>query len=479
MSGRLPHASRIERTMYLRTLIVIASVLGCAAVVACGGSGRPVSIANTGGVGGSPDPGGDGGGSTWTFATLDDDENTGYQPELRRRPDGALAAVWYRKTERFGSCQLPLKEPKPTDIWEIVYAEEVNGVFTSEVVTEVDLVSTPTGVSLAFDDGGAPLVAYTGGPHSEFRCGATNAMISRRSGGGWSHEIIDEDGAVPEMIFPEDVAYCADYQDACNQGGVVGHWPALGFVDGAPILAYRDIHFGFGVDAEEKSDVQLYWQGRLVTAEVTAGGGEFSRLAVGDGGALHLAHFNRHHAESEVTGVFTDGIWVIHYEDGEWSREKVVSIGSIGERIGFASFADELGLALFDAKKGQLVYVARESGSWSKTQVVDARGRTGLSPSLAYDELGRAAIAYQRCGPAGQQGADCLAVDDSLHFTIQTATGWKSTTVRSDARMQEGLYTSLAFDGDERPAIAFQESFYDSIDQVVRRRLVLARGERP
>src|SRR5690606_20662690 len=184
------------------------------------------------------------------------------------------------------------REPGATDIWEIVYGIEgtIGGSFEQEVVTEIELVGRPTGLSLAFEPGGAPLVAFMGGVQAEFRCGATVSAIASRGPGGWTQEIIDEEGDVPAMVFEEDVEHCANYQNACNLGGVVGLWPALGIFEGQPILAYRDIHFGFGVDAEEKSDLQLYWRGGLITAEAVSGAGSFTRLVVDDAQGIHIAH---------------------------------------------------------------------------------------------------------------------------------------------------------------------------------------------
>lgn len=465
--------------MYLpasRSLIVLAA-LALASVVACEGGTRPVVIDNAGGSGGEDGTGGTGPVQSWTFRTLDGADDTGYQPELRLSPEGRLAAVWYRPTDREGVCELADREPAPTDIWEIVYGIESGDDFTVEVVAEVELVGLPTGLSLAFDSGGAPLVAFMGGEPAEFRCGATDSVLARRTPGGWTQQVIDSDGDVPAMVFEEDVDHCANYQNACNLGDVVGLWPALGIAAGEPVLAYRDIHYGFGVDAEEKSDLQLWWRGQRITAEAVSGAGSFNRLAVDDADGIHIAHFNPWHRISDITQDYTDGIWMIHYEGGAWSRERVVPVLQIGEGIGLASSGDRLGLAWFEPKEGRVRYVERAETSWGKPEVVDNRGRTGLAPSLAFDGEGRPAISYRTCGPAGKQGDDCLAADDRLRLARKVGGVWRTTTVRNEAGRQEGLYTSLAFDAGGRAAIAFQESFFDPIDEVVRRRLVLAREE--
>ncbi|AKU92113.1 hypothetical protein [Vulgatibacter incomptus] len=463
--------------MYLRILILAAALLAAA----CDGDKRPVVIVDDG-TGGSGGAGGSGGGGvTWTFRTLDGApdgaDNTGYQPELRVAPNGRLAAAWFRSTGRTGVCQLPQRDPAPTDTWEIVYGVEQGDSFAQEVVAEIELVGRPTGVSLAFDAAGTPMVAFMGmGATGEFRCGATNTVLARRSASGWTQQVIDTDGNVPEMIFPEDVPHCANYQNACNLGELVGMWPALGVADGQPVLAYRDGHYAFGVDAEEKSDLQLWWQGRKVTAEAVSGGGSNTRLVVDDAQGIHIAHYNDQHRIG-ATDEYTDGIWLIHYENGGWMRERVVPVRPIAERIGLAAVDDRLGLAWHEPKEGRVRYVERKAGAWAQAEVVDAKGRTGLSPSLAFDPDGRPAIAYQRCSAAGQQGADCQASEDSLRFAIKDGKSWITSTIRSDPGKQEGLYTSLVFDSEGRPAVAFQEQVFDAIDQVVRRRLVLARGE--
>jgi len=462
--------------MHLRS--TCALIAGLLAIAACDAKRpEPIGDQGTGGTGGGGGTGGED--ASWTFATVDAGDDTGHQPELRLAPDGSLAAAWYRNTGRHGTCQLPDREPAPTDVWEVVYGVEQGGAFATEVVDEVELVGRPTGLSLAFDASGAPMVAYMGGQPAQYRCGGTDSILSTRSGGTWNRSTVDADGAVPGMIFDEDVTFCADYQDACNKGDVVGLWPALGFFDGAPALAYRDIHFGFGVDAEEKADLQLYWRGQRVTAEATSGGGQYTRLAADGAGGLHVAHYNEHKLSSAIPNVSTEGIWMLHFEDGAWSREKVVATTPVGESLALAATGGTIGLAWHEPKAGVVRYAERNGTTWAAPQVVDNRGHTGLAPSLAFDEGGRPALAYRRCGPAGQAGTDCTAADDALRFAIRTAGVWKTSTVRSDEGRQDGLATSLVFDADGRPAILFQESFFDAHDEVVLRRLVLARGDVP
>lgn len=445
------------------------------AFLGCEGGSRPAAIVNDGGAGGEEVGGGAGSGPSWTFQTLDGADDTGWQPELQLDKEGKLAAVWFRATQREGRCQLEGRAEAATDIYEIVYAvEEEEGNFAQEIVTEVELVGKPTGLSLAFGPDGAPLVAFMGGEQGEFRCGATNSMLARRGAGGWEIELIDSDGDVPAMLFDEDVDHCAFYQNACNLGDVVGLWPALGIFEGAPILAYRDIHYGFGVDAEEKSDLQLYWRGNRVTAEAVSGAGNFTRLVVTEGERIHIAHYNDQHHVSDLTQDYIDGIWVIHFERGDWTRERVVPIRGVDERIGFASHGERLGLAWFDVKEGRLSFVERVEGEWSKPQIVDSRGRTGLSPSLAYDGQGRPVITYRSCG-VGKAGTDCQAEDDRLLLAVRTDGGWTRSIIRAEAAKQEGLYSSLVVGSAGAPVVAFQESFFDPIEQVVRRRLVLAR----
>ncbi|HWV37228.1 MAG TPA: hypothetical protein VN033_02010 [Vulgatibacter sp.] len=462
--------------MHLRT--TCALIAGVLALASCEAQRpEPIGEPGTGGTGGGA--GGAGGGSPWTFSTVDAEADTGHQAELRVAPGGGLAAAWYRNTGRQGICQLPDREPAPTDVWEVVYGEERDGAFATEVVAEVELVGRPTGLSLAFDGSGAPMVAYMGGQPAQYRCGGTDSILSTRGGGSWTHATIDADGAVPAMIFDEDVAFCADYQDACNRGDVVGLWPALGMADGSPLLAYRDIHFGFGVDAEEKADLQLWWNGSLVTAEATSGGGQFTRLAVDGAGGVHIAHYNQHKLSSAIPNVSTEGIWMLHFEGGAWSREKVVPTTPVGETLALAASGAIVGLAWHEPQAGVVRYAERSGDGWAAPQVVDNRGRTGLSPSLAFDADGNPALAYRRCGPAGQSGADCTAADDALRFAVRTGDGWKAVTVRSDEGRQEGLSTSLVFDPEGRPAILFQESYFDAQEGTVLRRLVLARGELP
>jgi hypothetical protein len=369
----------------------------------------------------------------------------------------------------------------PVDQWEVVYAELLpDGSHTVTVVDLVESAGIPEGVSLAFDGSGEPGLAYGGGPEGGLQCGGSDLVLSRRSGGAFAPTTLDADGVVPGMTFPEDVQVCADYQNTCNLGDVVGPWPALAFEGQDPVVAYRDVHYGgLGQDSLKNADVQLYWQGQRVTADATYGGGESTRMTLGANGALAFAHINPWHLVHEVTGEFLDGIWVVRYDGAAWTRTRVVEGDTIGPQLGFQSSGPYLGLAWHDKGEDRLFFVeTRDGATWLPKELVDRAGRTGLSPSLALAPDRTPYIAYHRCGTSGAAAADCLPSEDSIRLARRVGTRWESYEVRNEPGGQEGEYLSLVLDPAGNPVVAFQAVFVDpSNGGSVTRKLIVGRSQ--
>src|SRR5205085_11687261 len=134
-------------------------------------------------------------------------------------------------------------------------------------------------LGLAFDDAGEPMIAHMGGMMGMYRCGGSDIVLARRSGGStWNVTTVDDDGH-NTPYFPEDATDCAQNQDECNKGDAVGPWPAVEFAQGQPLVLYRDIHFAFAQVDSQKADLELSWTSRI-TLDATHGGGTFTRVAL-------------------------------------------------------------------------------------------------------------------------------------------------------------------------------------------------------
>lgn len=409
----------------------------------------------------------------WTF-TVVDEGNAGHQPHIVRAPNGKLGVAYYRAAASQGMCMKGGNPPAPISRWEVVYAAEERQ-FQPEVVATTDLV-TVAGLSLAYDGMNEPGIAFQGGETAEFWCGGANMMLAKRSGGRWMVSTVDASGQADDFPIAGDQQNCADLQNYCNTAGageaVVGLWPALGYVGGQLFLAYRDIAYGFAMDDFIRSDIELLWN-RRSTLDASWGGGTYLRLAVDGAGHPSLVHFN----PSPTT--YGLGIYLLRHDGTSWSRKKISSETHVGYTLGFATTGSRHGVAYYSTERKKLFYLESGNGKdWpADSEVVDQSGNTGLSPSLAFDGSGRPAIAYYRCGEYVPGTNDCMPGRDGLRFAIKGCDGaWKASDVKSEASGRDGVNTSLAYDQGGLPAIAYQAVYPDPATRTVIRQLVLARG---
>ncbi|MBI4822060.1 MAG: hypothetical protein HY791_37730 [Deltaproteobacteria bacterium] len=400
----------------------------------------------------------------WTFKVVDE-ENAGFQPEVAVSSSGRVGIAYFRSLGEQGVCSRVANAPIGT--YAIMYAEDSND-FTPEEVIRVDLLNL-NGISLAFDDSGNPAIAFMGGAEGAYRCGGTDVMLARKSGAAWTTNMVDSDGmATP--VFQEDVDSCAFYQNTCNAGGqdVVGPWPALAFASGQPAIAYRDIHFGFAQDDEEKSDLELSWNGRF-TLDATWGGGNQTRMTSPGAGRLALVHASPYGTENG------DGIWVMTYDGSSWARIKVSNETDVGYRIGLATRGDSIAVAYHARSDKKAFLVEGTRDRFGQPSVLDQTGDTGRSPSLAYDESGRLGAAFYRCGPYRPDISDCSIAEDALVLGVRGAEGWKKYEVRAQRGFYDGTQVALAFKGNS-PVIAFQAQAPDPAGGNVVRQMVVAQG---
>lgn len=466
----------------MRVITHLASLaLATTLVTACGGDPTtPPDGAQpdggTGGRDGAVDPTNTGLPALWEVDTIEGgDTNSGWQPAVARAADGTLGVAFFRKTPMSTArCTKEGLDKGPVDQWEVMYSESRGGMADFSAPERVALVGLQalSGLALAFDDASRPAVAYMGGEDGFQRCGGTDLLLSRKTGASWVEATIDGDGnATP--FFPEDAAACTASQNVCNTGDVVGEWPALAFVGGQPVLAYRDIHFGPAMNDADNSDVELSWGGQRSTIDATWGGGTYNRMVVGSDGRVHVAHWSR------FDGPRGDGIFVLSGTQGAWTRIRVTNGGDVGYSVGFAGSGTKLGLTYHAADEQKLRYVeAPDSATWGAPEVVDQSGNTGLTPALAYDGAGAPAIAFHACGPYMMGSTDCPQDKDALRFASKASGTWKKMDVQTNSGGVEGVFTTLVFDAAGQPVIVYQATYFDPIENTVSRQLKVARGKR-
>ena len=465
--------------MQLRTLLSTATL---ACLVACGDTGGslvPDSGRHDGSTSGDGG-GGDGGvlpeGSTpdpetlvWDFSVVEQSENgrlAGDHVEIARGPGGRLGVAYFRNTPRRRTCTEGTMSQ--LILWEVMYAEPDNeGNWNAEVVAETDTSGTQ-GLSLAFDPQGNPAITFMGGIEDALiRCGASNLHLARKSGGNWNVTAVASMSA-SATAFPEDATACADLQDYCNFGEVVGEWSSLVFEGGQPAIAFRDIHAGFAQEDYLRSDVELLWNGARMAIDAPYGGGNYLSLAFRNGQPV-VAHANL----QDFTRV---GLWVVWNDGTEWKRSRIVANGNIGRRVRLGVVGDRMSIVYHDNQGNKLIYLESTDGeNWART-VVDQTGNTGRSPSLAFDLAGNPVVAYRHCGAFNPNDPNCQPREDTLRYRVRHGSSWRVADVKNERNAFDAEFVSVALDGDNLPAIAYKTIFIDPGSSEQYTRVTVARG---
>lgn len=464
----------------LSRLILGSSLL--VGLAACGDDGNNMLVPDSGrnDAGVADGALGDGGdlpeGSTadpaslvWEFTTVEQSENAriaGNHVEIARGPGGRLGLAYFRNTDRRRTCE----EGTGSElfIWEVVYAEPDNdGQWTTEVVGESDTTGTQ-GLSIAFDAQGNPAVSFMGGVEDALiRCGASSLYLARRSGSTWNVSAVAETSASP-TAFPEDATACAELQDYCNFGTVVGEWSSLLFHEGQPALAFRDIHAGFAQDDYLRSDLELIWQGNRLAIDAPYGGGAYASLAVRNGQPV-VAHANLQEFQKV-------GLWVNWNDGSEWKRTRVVNNGNIGRRVRIGAVGDRMSLVHHDTQDNKLIYHESTDGeSWTRT-VIDQTGNTGRSPSLTFDGAGNPVVAYRHCGAFNPNNPNCDPQTDGLRYRVRLGGSWRVADVRNERTASDAEFVSVTLDGNNLPVIAYKTIYVDPGSSEQFTRVIVARG---
>lgn len=370
-------------------------------------------------------------------------ENTGKYAYLARS-GGKMGLVYFHEFEQGDwvtvICQptSPGEQPGPKSRpTQDIYYIQHDGTDWSQPV-KVDQTYGPTfGLSLTMDSSGTAHVGYLGGELSLADCSSSDAMIASSSDGqSWNSQTVSGAGGT---------------------GDTVGHWMSVA-VDSSGTVhsAYRDVHFGY-YEQDGNTKASLWYDG---SDEVVPGNGAgvYATLAFDPQDQPVIAFLNS--TKMDASG----GIQLAFKNGSTWTTQQIRP-GSTGERPDLDTDGNGLfGLAYYDPGDEALFYKesAADLTAWDTTQVDTNLTRNGEYSSLAYDSQGNPGISYYRCGDYGQS---CNDTKDALMFAYRQGGTWEVYEVDTGGEYRCGMYTSLVFNANDQPVIAYQCVNFDNVNQ--------------
>ena len=393
------------------------------------------------------------GGSTFTVWDLPECGQAGYQT-VAAASGGKVVFATLANTSQSAACTIENRAAS-APVYDICVVLPTVAGFSGTIATSQPYVAR-MGVGIAIDKSGEPVLAYTGGPSANFRCGGSDMLMASVSGGKLGTPSTIATGSQSTGMPADQAPNCAA-QNVCNQGDATGYWPSIARdpASGALGVAFRDLHFGFADTDFASSDVE-FARGdsyAVYTVDVARGGGTYNRLAFSPAGKAAVAHYSLD---------YQPAVWLDYETAQGWSSQKLFT-GKIHEQLGFGISAQGLyALAYFDDAKQLLMYRESPDGAtWTAAENVDRDGVTGYYASLAFDDQGNPAIAYYRCGDYGV-GDGCDASKDGLYLAVRRQGTWETRKVLGESGIYDGLYTALAFIGG-KAVIAYQSNYYDPV----------------
>jgi len=324
-----------------------------------------------------------------------------------------------------------------------------------EEVARPVVALTPTGLDLAVDPSGAPVIAFTGGTPQGQYCGGNDAVVATRgSGGAWAQVTAASESGESNTGLP-----------ASDAGFVVGHWPALAFDPaGHAAVLHRDVHYGaLQRDDEYRADAELAWSSgsgwshEAVDAGQGAGAyGQLRFAADGQPVAVYVVPI-------QGTGEQRLGVWASkRATDGTWARVQLHA-GQVGQEVAVdLSPAGVLSVAFYSAddlepRLRRLTDLTRldDPSAWTNERVGTALYDEGAAISIARLPDERLALSYHRCKRAADNADTCDANEEAVVVALEDGSSWTHEVAYRGAYGACGGYTSLAVAGAEL-FVAFQ-----------------------
>jgi hypothetical protein len=407
--------------------------------------------------------------SRWSVETIDEGDDVGlWVRHAIDADDVSHVAYFATEGEVIGPCDLGVTDDVPDEVrWTLRHASG-GASFVIEEVTRVLSPTDPPGLDLAIGPRGPAIAALTGGPVTGRLCQAHDLGIYERSGATWEVEV-----AAAESGQASTGMAASDF------GTVVGHWPALAFgAEGARAVAYKDVHNGsIQTDDLFRADLELaFGDGAWshVAVDAGRGAGSFTRAAFDVRGRLVLAFVNPVEEADRVQ----QGLWVARTREPLGTsapsfEAALLEAGPIRGAPALAVRGSLVHVLVYDASRGiprlhRLVDdAAFESldGGWSREAIGDARYDEGLDPSLAFDADGRLGAAWFRCArTSGGRGSCDESAGLVFAWTDDPASAFEREVV-TEGREECGRTPALAFARDGEARIAFHCQS-DGVEQV-------------
>lgn len=315
-----------------------------------------------------------------------------------------------------------------------IHYVQYDGTNWSAPALVAEVVGPPFGLSLTYDGAGNPHVGYLGGELSVRECSSSDAVQAISTDGGKTFTEQTINGGVAP-------------------GDTAGPWTNVATDPSGQVHSvYRDVQFGlYTKDGDARADLRYDASGEGI-AEGNGDGVYANLLFKSDGTPVVSA---QNFVSEDVS---KRGLKVFWKEAGAWESTKVYN-GAIEERPGFATDGNGLfALAYYKGSEGSLLYVeSTDLKSWSQPKFVDFSTTVhGTYASLAFDSKGNPGVSYYRCGDAGTSAKQCDPQKDALMYAYRLNGKWTTIEVDTGGANFCGRYTSLVFDDNDLPVIAYQ-----------------------
>lgn len=286
-------------------------------------------------------------------------------------------------------------------------------------------------------------------------------LYAEREGGVWSVETIEATGTTDP--YPSLALTPSGEPHACyfNATALIHAWPTgegwrrevvdavKGLYVSSAFDSSGDLHLVYySSTAGNRSLRYAVWDGSEWSGEkiVPKANQFFSSLAVGNGGAVHIAYVNG-----------KTGELMYRVNDGSaWdSGTAVAYVGqNYGSRPGYTSIAlddaDMPAIAYYNTTNETLDYAWFEEGRWRRENVSAARGDRA---SLAFDGSGMPAIAF-------------TSDDVNVTYAWKEEGKWKFSPIAAAGLQGSGGYPDLAMAPDGSPRLSCRTGPHDSLEYI-------------
>ncbi len=365
-----------------------------------------------------------------------------------------------------GQCDVPTELPAPTGLVDIYYgdlAQESAMAIDSAGTMHVAFTNPRYGIkygrriggiwrftlvdpsiadaqspALAVDADGWPTIAY-------FDATAHVLRVSRGGPQGWRHEVVDADGYVgrnPSLALDASGRPHIAYWDQTHYNVKYARWDGSWHTEALPTLNSSMQQMAIAIDGAGGVWIASANTGTAL-ARKTATGWDITDLpALGiyphslgfdSTGAMHLV------GRPNVTG-----IRYATNRNGSWQAE-TVEADTYWAPVMFVDGSDTPHLVYSSNAANGLFYAVRGADGWSREQV-NTTAETRVRAGLVVDSSGEVLISfrgYENLGPP----------NDPLKLAEGRLGSWAVESL--DAPGNNGTYTSLALDAEDRPRIAY------------------------